>query len=505
MRPLSRRFLLHGSLKTALALPWLEAMQRKALGAQTNPGRFVLAFGGISTQTHKTGLIVPTAGAVDWSNTMGLRPVFQAGLQGDAALVSKLTIPWKASEFDGQPARRDNGFHHGSIAPLLSGITAQERDLVFRGKSADSVMAEVLSPGIAQLAYRVQYDYYKGSISNYALSYDGANKPRVPRFSPSKAYQDFSTAISASDDERKKRLFEQSKGRSVLDMVKSNAATLERKLGAEDRRRLDSYFTSLREFEQRLQQGVAGKCEPIRGFPGDDTAFKTVVEGINIRDGARCANPDADGEEGDAKDICRRVGYSFETERGNLFVDLLALAFQCDLARSASLMVTYQQTFLSAVQVMDVDEPDNKWRTNALRTKDMHEIGHDPADEGMMAYFYRWHISFLARLGQKLKETQENGAPLLDSSALVFVTEGGWGRDPESDPMNQNKNGSPHSTENMTVLVIGGKALGLKLGQHYVGNQAHPSQVILSAMRAAGRRSTLNFGEITEPFAPLLG
>ncbi len=499
-RPLSRRHLLLGAYGSALGLPWLDAMQQTAHAAPIGPARFVLAFGGISTRTDRTGLVVPTAQATNWSDTVGLRPIFKGGLQDEAAFVTNLTMPWDAPEFAGQKAKRDNQFHHSTIAPLLSGYSAQGAGLSFRGKSADSVMADQLRKGTPQLAYRIQYDYYKGSISNYALSYDGPNQPRVPRFSPSKAYQDFSSTISASADEQKRRAFEQSKGRSALDLVKANATRLERKLGADDRRRMDSYFTSLREFEQRLSGAVSGSCEAIAGFPGDDAAFKTTVEGIDVRDGSRCADPDADGENGDAKDLCRRVGYSFETERGNLFVDLLALAFQCDIARSASLMVTYQQTFLSGVQVLDVVEPDNVYRTNPRRTKDMHEIGHDGGNEqeGLMAYFYRWHASFLARLGGKLKMLQENGASLLDRTALVLVTEGGWGRDPQGD------SSSPHSTENMVALVVGGKGLGLKLGKQLDGKKSHPSQVILSAMRAASGNAALNLGEIDTPFAGLL-
>jgi hypothetical protein len=502
VKPLSRRTLVRGGLGAALALPWLEAMVPSRAHAQpAAPARFVLAFGGLSTHTNSpAGLVLPAAGAATWSDTLGLRPIHRLGLTADAALVSRLTIPWATSEFTGQPARRVNDFHGSMMQPLLAGVSGTNTDgYNISGRTADSVMAQLLSPGKPQLAYRVQYDYYKGSISNASISFDGPGQRRVPRFSPSRAYQDFTSALTASDEERKRRALDVLRGKSVLDAVKDGSNRLERRLGAADRQRLDAYYTSLRQFEQRLSMPLSGSCGSIAGFPTDDSQLASVVEGIDIRTGARCANPDADGENGDAGDMCRRVGYSFETERGNLFVDLLALAFQCDLHRSASLMLTYPQTFLSASQIFGASDPDNRWRTNALRAKDIHELGHDPADEAMMAYLYSWHVGFVARLAQKLKGLTENGAPLLDRTAIVLVTEGGWGRDPTGG------SSTPHSTENMVAVVLGGKALGLRLGQHVVApNREHPGQVILAAMRAAANDRAVNLGELRAHLPALL-
>ena len=42
-------------------------------------------------------------------------------------------------------------------------------------------------------------------------------------------------------------------GRSILDVVADQAKELQRNVGARDRSRLDQYFTSVRDLEQRLQ------------------------------------------------------------------------------------------------------------------------------------------------------------------------------------------------------------------------------------------------------------
>ncbi len=155
MKPLSRRTLVRGGLGAALALPWLEAMVASRAHAQpAAPARFVLAFGGLSTHTNSpAGLVLPQPGAATWSDTLGLRPIHRLGLTADAALVSRLTIPWATSEFSGQPARRVNDFHGSMMQPLLAGVSSTNTDgYTIAGRTADSVMAQLLSPGKPQLA-----------------------------------------------------------------------------------------------------------------------------------------------------------------------------------------------------------------------------------------------------------------------------------------------------------------------------------------------------------------
>jgi Protein of unknown function (DUF1552) len=495
---LSRRTMLLGALGAAVALPALEMFApRKVQAAGAFPRRFLLGFGGISVQAQSPAqFITPSVATGPWANTLGLKAIREFGLEADAAFISNLLMPWQEdSRFNGQPARRHKNFHHGSIPPLITGMTKNlQWWLGNEDKTADSQMADILGGPRRQLAYRVQYDYYKGSISDARITCDGPGKPIVPEFSPAKAFQAFTTAFQATADEKKRREYQQAQGKSVLDLIKADRTRLSTRLGAADRVRMDQYYTSLRDIETKISGSVVGQCQPLNGFPKDDSAFGQTVRGINIQTGAYCADPDADGEEGNSTDLCRRVGYAFETERGELFGDLVALAFQCDLHRSVSFMVTYAQTFMSAVQMLEKDDPANKWKTSGIRTKDLHELGHSPSDPEMMAFFYAWHTRFLARLAKKLKETPDpDGVPILDRTAMVFVTEGGWGFDPSTGDQN-----TAHSTENMCALVLGGKALGLKLNQHLKTNQAHPCSVILSAMRRAADDDKINFGEVTQ-------
>src|SRR5205085_7058743 len=51
-------------------------------------------------------------------------------------------------------------------------------------------------------------------------------------------------------------------GQSILDAVRAQAQKLEHVLGMSDREKLDEYFTSVRELEQRLAQAEAWSKKP---------------------------------------------------------------------------------------------------------------------------------------------------------------------------------------------------------------------------------------------------
>src|SRR5262249_46208262 len=111
---------------------------------------------------------------------------------------------------------------------------------------------------------------------------------------------------------------------------------------------------------------------------------------------------------------------------------------------------------------------------------DLHELGHGNGDQKRFMQMYGWHVKHFASLvGQLKQELGPDGKPLLDSTVLVFVNEGGLGP-------GDGKPVSSHSTDNMMALVAGGRGLGLRPGRHIRGNNAHPAQVLLTSMNSAG-------------------
>jgi hypothetical protein len=109
-----------------------------------------------------------------------------------------------------------------------------------------------------------------------------------------------------------------------------------------------------------------------------------------------------------------------------------------------------------------------------------------------------WHVAKFAKLVRLLKDTIDvDGRPMIDNTVLVMGTEGGYGVDPST-----GTEWSNHSTENMTVMVAGGRALGLNPGRHIAkGNLVHPAAVLRTAMKAVGVDKPL--GEINETIPDL--
>ena len=111
----------------------------------------------------------------------------------------------------------------------------------------------------------------------------------------------------------------------------------------------------------------------------------------------------------------------------------------------------------------------------------------------------QWHIAHYAYLLDKLKSTPEGAGNVLDNSAIIFMPEAGHGTQ-LNDATSPN---ATHSVEKM-VLLVGGRAGGLKPGRHIATRAAHPGQVLVSAMQAAGYTGN-TFGEVTGALPDLFG
>jgi hypothetical protein len=109
---------------------------------------------------------------------------------------------------------------------------------------------------------------------------------------------------------------------------------------------------------------------------------------------------------------------------------------------------------------------------------------------------YAWHMKHFTSLATQLKAALgPDGRPMLDSTSLVFVNEGGLG------PA-EGKNPAAHSTQNMMMVLAGGRAGGLKPGRHIRADLNHPAQVVAGAMNAAGVAVT-GLGDVKGRFEPL--
>jgi hypothetical protein len=290
----------------------------------------------------------------------------------------------------------------------------------------------------------------RDGVSKSQMSYktDAAGKvvAVAPVASPRLAFSALFTGFGGADPEeaaRKKALLLQRK--SVLDLVSARTTTLVPRLGGNDRRRIEQHLQEIRDLERRIEAvppGAGGASCRALPAPTDPPV------GAARRD------------ETTASGLTTDNNYSDEEARARIFCDLTAMAFTCDLTRSASLMFTCAQTFMNAYPLLGVKN-------------DFHNLSHHFGAQGpaLVAKGIAWSMKHWAYLLGKLRDTREGSSSLLDSAAVVFAFESGTK--------------SAHSTEEMAVLLAG-RAGGLRPGRHEVAVGAHPAQVLISAMNAVG-------------------
>jgi hypothetical protein len=476
-----RRTFLLGSLGATLALPALESLQpRRAHAApQGLPGRMIVAFGGISAHADQ---VAPSGSSLE--PTVGLAPLFDRGVAEEATVISGLGIPWGV---DGPGAWSRPGFHASAAQLLLCGHDSGNDTFSITGPTPDGILAERL--GTQAECFRTQVLRYGslGAYPDYSLSWvPGEGQCRPPTIDPWEAYAsaDYSGATSASADELARREYLRKKGLSVLDLVKEDTDRLLGRVGKADRVRLDAYFTELRSLEEDMKNAsLAGACSPLAGFPADGDGLG--VETLQYQDAT--------------------TQWGHERERASLHARLIAFALQCNVRRSVSFSVTLPQTYLTAYHILAGTE----YADHPGRASDMHDWGHTfLSEKEAHGMFYRWHVDVIAELAAILRETTEvhpleGDVPLLDSTALVFLTEGGWGPGLDHDVP------SPHCTEDMVALTVGGRLLGLRRGEHVVADEHHPLEMMNTLIRHIATAdgldaSDMSVGDIDGSFEGIL-
>lgn len=457
---ISRRQLLRGAGGAVLALPLLEAMQSdRVASAAPAPTRYILLFGGVSIGNESgKQLVVPSSpGPLTAPLPPALAPL--EAFKGELSIVSGLSIPAGDGAGNTPPGGRYGraSFHDESVGPLLSGVRSPNdiNDNRAQGESSDFVVAKQIGGAtpISQIAIRVQAAGYGGHI--VPVSYKGKQSAIDPYSSPVGLYETlFGSFVPPGEGGAPDPAAEIAAARraSVLDLVREDTKRLIQRVGAYDRQRLEAYLEALDELRKKV-----GAMDPSPATPA-------------------CAKPDPVGSSDDAGG-----SYGGEDERAEVFVDLLHMALACDLTRVASMAITEPMSMMVVpAKVTGIADNENK---------DLHELGHSSTLENH-ARGFAWHAKHVARLLEKLKNTPDGAGNFLDSTVVVFVTEGGSGQ------------GAPHNTEGMATIVAGGKGL-IRQGEHIVAQGEHPVKVLVSAMNAVGVPAT-GLGEVQENLPALL-
>jgi hypothetical protein len=198
---------------------------------------------------------------------------------------------------------------------------------------------------------------------------------------------------------------------SILDRVQEHARRLSRQVSRADQAKLDEYLTSVREVEKRIERTRDMKDK------ADDRA----------RDRGRPTLTMKRPDNGLPEDI---------REHMRLMCDIVALAFQTDKTRVATLLLCRD---LSGLFYPFLD----------VRTAH-HPASHDDQSEAYQRVA-RYYVSQLAYLAGRLDAMPEGVHSVLDHSCLLFISNM-W-------------SGSKHDSTKVPILLAGGMAGALKTGR----------------------------------------
>jgi len=296
------------------------------------------------------------------------------------------------------------GSSHDSIFSFLTAAPHPERRAGFQNSvSLDQFAAE-------QIGVQTRFPSLALSCEGFSLSWTRSGA-LVPSDSfPSNVFAKL--FLEGRPDEVQAQTRRLRDGQSILDMLRDQASTLRPDLGVADRDKLDEYFTSVRELEQRL-----ARAEEWSRKPKPRVDAKPPQNNLNPAD---------------------LVG------RARLMFDLVHLAIQTDSTRLITLLL------LGTSLVPPIPGV-------SLGHHDLSHHGQDPNKITQLEKVELEKLKSLRDLLARLKETKEEGGNLLDRTTVFFSSNLG--------------NASSHSTKNLPVLLAGG---GFKHGQYLAFDPANP-------------------------------
>jgi hypothetical protein len=370
----SRRTFLRG-VGVTMALPWLESLPAwgdTTLPTGPPPKRFAVFFMGNGINGNHW-----------WAKGSGPEMKLSKTLEPLEPVKKKINV---INGLFNQPAV-GKGIHPGQTGNLLSGVPIQKGAIVKAGITMDQVLAARLGQDTPQSSIVLACEqpmtgYHETNFSmaySSHISWYSAESPVPNEIYPSLAFDN---------------LFENRgslRNQSILDRVKDRAETLSRTVSSTDKTKLDEYLTSVREVERRVEGMRKAKDK------ADEQAAKQGRPAITM---PRPAN-------GLPEDL---------REHTRLMCDIIAMAFQTDKTRIASLLLARDLSglYYPFLQVKG----------------DHHSASHDDLSDGYER-ISRFHLSQFAYLAQRLDAMPEGEGTVLDYCCLMFLSNmwAGWKHD----------------------------------------------------------------------------
>ncbi len=425
---LDRRTLLRGAIGGAtatLALPTLEAMLGRHGEAFADgepiPKRLGVWFWGNGVRLDRWN---PAQTGANWQLSSELAPLEN--------VKSYLNV---VSGYRAQAGYGRRG-HHDGCAAVLSGIPFIELpspnspySSKFGGPSIDQVAAdriagETLFPSI-HMGVSKSVVRGEGPTLEF-MSHRGPDQPVPSERNPLRLFQRLFGSFTPPDVTDPTNDL---RG-GILDAVKEDARALQRKLGTSDRQRLEAHFESISQVQRE-----------IAALPPELTSA--------------CMVPNEPSEQN-----VNMNGQEPVAAVHDAMIELIALAFACDLTRVATMMFTCS---VGGTIYHELGA-----------TRGHHELSHEPSEQNFIHRATHWNMRQFARLIERLESIPEGDGKLLDNCVWLGTSDC--------------SEGLSHSSNDYPMVIAGHGGGFLKYpGVHHRGSTANnTSDVLLSILRAVG-------------------
>ena len=421
-KALARRTFLQG-MGAAVALPFLDAMAPAMSAAPKAPVRMAMVY-------VPNGIIMnewnPTAEGQLGTLGRVLKPM--EPMRDDILLLGNLTHNAGRALLDGA------GDHGRCCGTYLTGVHVKKSLAdIHAGVSFDQLIA---THACSQMRFpsleigmedgRQAGDCDSGYSCAYTnnLAWKNETVPLPPTLNPRDLFERlFGDGVILSPEARKRQALYR---RSILDFVNDSTHSLETRLGPSDRRKLDEYLSAIREIERQIEAAEAANAQ---------------------------IDPHMDKPYGIPADFA---------EHFRLMTDMITVAFQADMTRIVTFLVTREG---SSRAYREIDIPDGH-----------HPLTHHRNQPDLIekvTQINTYHVQQFAKWAQKLKNTPDGDSNLLDSSMIVY----GAGL----------SDGNRHLHEDLPTMIAGRAGGAIKPGRYVEYRRETPMcNLFLSMMDIMG-------------------
>jgi hypothetical protein len=399
-----RRTFLRG-VGVTLALPMLESMLPAQTPMRQTAAQPVKRFVGIwHPHGVAPGYFSPVQEGSNFEFSFVTKPL--EPFRNRVVLISGLDCP------EANPTADEPGGDHARGAVLLSGARPRRNTVSpYLGVTIDQLIAQKY--GQNNLLSSIQLGVedtgnfgscnwgYSCAYSN-SISWPDATTPLPTEVNPRVAFERlFGDGATAEE-----RVTGRKDSASILDSITREISSFKTGLGAGDRSRLDTYVENIREIERRIQIAMSGSVQE----PSEEVPFGMPAN----------------------KHIHYRLMY-----------DLMALAFEGDITRSATLMLGRDLTGLSFPE----SGFNGGWHGSSHH-------GDKPDSVANYAKMNRYHVQNLAYFCEKLRNIPDGDGSVLDHVLIYKGSNMG--------------NSHRHAHEKTPVILVGGIDGTFKGNRHLV-------------------------------------